>query len=311
MKRIILDLPPTPNFISVKRTHYREGEQYAEQNCTGVYGWLFVIRGALSIGEGKSLWQVEKGQSILLLPDRHYISTASCHNETIFYEVRFDYLGPYREDDNLACSPPDRLASTTVYPLIISQYGALQHCARIERLLKRKMGLTAEEGPSEYWRGQQRFMELLHLLDEEQKDQHCTLTSVRRLAELTESYLRRCYEQELTNEVLAEALHFHSNYIVRCMKEVYGCTPLEYLIQYRLEQAMHLLSNTELSVAEVAERVGFKYAPYFSNCFSRYKGSSPMQYRKRQRAARIPGTNENECNHSLHDSTGHNLSARK
>lgn len=68
--------------------------------------------------------------------------------------------------------------------------------------------------------------------------------------------------------------------ISRCMKEIYRCTPLEYLHKYRLEQAKVLLLKSEIPISTVADRVGFNYAPYFSKCFLRYTGMTPLTFRK-------------------------------
>jgi AraC-like DNA-binding protein len=55
---------------------------------------------------------------------------------------------------------------------------------------------------------------------------------------------------------------------------------MEYLHEYRLEQAKLLLIKTEWPVAQIAEHVGFQYAPYFSSCFKQYTGISPLRFRK-------------------------------
>ncbi|MNO05578.1 Arabinose operon regulatory protein [compost metagenome] len=65
------------------------------------------------------------------------------------------------------------------------------------------------------------------------------------------------------------------------MKRVYGLTPMEYLTDYRLEQAKLLLLKTEIPVAAVAERTGFENTAYFSRRFTSKVGISPLRYRKR------------------------------
>ncbi|MNI97963.1 Transcriptional activator NphR [compost metagenome] len=55
---------------------------------------------------------------------------------------------------------------------------------------------------------------------------------------------------------------------------------MEYVMQYRLEQARLLLLKTDWSMARIAEEVGFVYASYFSRCFTARNGITPLQYRK-------------------------------
>lgn len=101
------------------------------------------------------------------------------------------------------------------------------------------------------------------------------------IAEKTETYIRNHYAEPLSNASLADALHFHYNYLARCMKRVYGLTPMEYLTDYRLEQAKLLLLKTEMPIAAIAERIGFESTAYFSRRFTQQIGISPLRFRKR------------------------------
>jgi AraC-like DNA-binding protein len=64
-----------------------------------------------------------------------------------------------------------------------------------------------------------------------------------------------------------------------------GIAPMEYLLTWRMEIARDLLSHDDLTVAEVAERVGYGSTSTFSVAFSRHVGQPPSQY-----AARLPSS---------------------
>src|SRR5262249_3285568 len=64
-----------------------------------------------------------------------------------------------------------------------------------------------------------------------------------------------------------------------------GMPPLRYLAQRRLREAARLLSETDLALAQVAERVGYAAEASFSRAFKRFSGRSPAGYRPAQRAA--------------------------
>jgi transcriptional regulator GlxA family with amidase domain len=64
------------------------------------------------------------------------------------------------------------------------------------------------------------------------------------------------------------------------MKAKYELTPNEYLQEFRLERAKRLLVTTEWPIERIAEEVGFRYSPYFSACFMRSVGLSPIRFRK-------------------------------
>ncbi len=64
-----------------------------------------------------------------------------------------------------------------------------------------------------------------------------------------------------------------------------GMTPMGYLLGWRMTLAMQWLSETGISIADIAERIGYGSASAFSVAFTRYTGISPGKY-ARQRAAR-------------------------
>ena len=53
------------------------------------------------------------------------------------------------------------------------------------------------------------------------------------------------------------------------------------MTETRIEKACELLETTAASVAEVAERVGFADATYFSRVFAREKKMSPLAWRRK------------------------------
>ncbi|MFB9324711.1 helix-turn-helix domain-containing protein [Paenibacillus aurantiacus] len=279
MSKILFELPPMPYYITIGQTHYEPGQQHPNRRNLGVFDLLFVLQGTLFMGEDEKQWQVRQGQSLLLLPDRYHYTTNACTEETIFYWLHFEHHGAYRELSDTRTPLPIRHAWANPYYLKVAQHSTPRQFASIVRLLELMREQTTANGATAYWKEQQRFMDLIQLLEEEEQDDS-TASSVVKLAERTEAYLRRHYQQDLTNETLAASLHFHSNYIVRCMKEIYQCTPMEYLLQYRLEQAKLLLIKTEWPIAKVSEQVGFQYAPYFSSCFKRHIGMTPHSFRK-------------------------------
>lgn len=279
MDMIGLAIPPQPYFITIGQTRYAPGEMHPNRRSLGIFDWLFVTEGVLAIGEDERTWEVGPGQSLLLLPDRYHYAAAPCRTETVFYWIHFDYSGLYRMISQADQPIPIRHAWANPYMLQLPQYASPSQFQRIEPLLAQLLALTAASGAAAYWQEQQLFLDLLRLAEAEEPDNGIP-PAMRKLAAQTEAYLRRHYRDDLTNEQLAQALHFHPNYIVRAMKAVYGCTPMDYLLRLRLEQAKLLLIKTDWPVAQIAERVGFRYAPYFSSCFKRYTGMAPLSFRK-------------------------------
>ncbi|MFC0211619.1 helix-turn-helix transcriptional regulator [Paenibacillus chartarius] len=277
---IWMEQPPLPYYIATGLTVLQPGEQHPSRRNLGIFDLLWVVKGTLYIGEEEQAWEVAEGQTLLLLPDRYHYAVKPCETETVFYWNHFDFTGTWYSTADDAASPahPVRQVWANPYPVRIRQYASPPEFPLAERHLGQLLAYSGRQRSAAYWNEHQLFMELLGLLDEGYGGSGAS--PALKLAEKTEAYLRQHYQADVTNESLAEALHFHPNYIVRCMKEIYRCTPMEYLHEYRLEQAKLLLIKTEWPVAQIAERVGFQYAPYFSSCFKRYAGISPLRFRQ-------------------------------
>ncbi|MEK0317824.1 helix-turn-helix transcriptional regulator [Cohnella sp. 56] len=278
-RRIVLETPPLPHYIVTGLTTFRPGEQHPSRRNLGLYDLLWVVEGALYIGEDDMQWEVTRGQTLLLLPDRFHYAVKPCDTDTTFYWMHFGFGGASGQAES-SSGPyyPSRNAWDNPYTIRLLQYASPPEFPIAERHLGKLLDYARKLRHDTFWQEQQLFMELLGLLDERFGDEG--QSPVLKLAEKTEAYLRQHYQAPLTNERLSEALHFHPNYIVRCMKEIYRRTPMEYLHTYRMEQAKLLLVKTDWPVSKIAEHVGFQFAPYFSSCFKQYTGISPLKFRK-------------------------------
>jgi transcriptional regulator GlxA family with amidase domain len=74
---------------------------------------------------------------------------------------------------------------------------------------------------------------------------------------------------------LAASAHMSRTAFARRFTEVAGLAPLTYLRRHRMQLAERLLVTSDLSVAEVAVRVGFSSAAAFSRAFKRAHGRAP------------------------------------
>jgi AraC-like DNA-binding protein len=78
-------------------------------------------------------------------------------------------------------------------------------------------------------------------------------------------------------ELAREAALSRSAFFDRFMRIV-GVPPMEYLLAWRMAVAKDLLRRRDVTLSEVAERVGYSSASTFSTAFSRYVGQAPSGY---------------------------------
>ena len=275
--------PPFPYFLECNRTVYQPGEQHPDRNCMGVFDLLIVEQGCLYIGEENNQWEIPAGHTLLLLPDRYHYAVKPCEEITTFVWVHFHTVGDWVQagGDTIFNNRESHVRKflTPPYTIRVPQFGPLpdllERKAQIEILLQ----LSSGRRSNAVWQQQRIFEEMLRMMDLSQLDP--TGSPTMDIAEQTEAYIRNHYAEPITNTSLSHALHFHYNYLARCMKRVYGLTPMEYLTDYRIEQAKLLLLKTEIAVSSIAERIGYESTPYFSRRFAEKTGISPLRFRKR------------------------------
>ncbi|MDO4616193.1 MAG: response regulator [Lachnospiraceae bacterium] len=93
-------------------------------------------------------------------------------------------------------------------------------------------------------------------------------------------YIREHYRESLKLEEVSRAVGFNSTYFSSLFKKETGMNYQDYLTELRMMKAKELLSETNLSLAEVAEQVGYTDLKYFSRLFKRATGINPSEYKK-------------------------------
>lgn len=96
----------------------------------------------------------------------------------------------------------------------------------------------------------------------------------------TQYFLQSNYSQVIDMTQLAQQHGFSVRTFNRRFKLATGMTPLEYLQQRRLQAATSLLRDSNLTVAEVGQQVGYGDASYFTRMFRRQFDFTPQQYRE-------------------------------
>ena len=92
-------------------------------------------------------------------------------------------------------------------------------------------------------------------------------------------WLEHHYMQDVSLDQAAEAMGMSSFYFSRFFRTSYNQTFLEYLTAYRIDRAVELLQQTDIPVREIAVRVGYTDANYFTKVFKRHLGVTPTEYR--------------------------------
>lgn len=100
---------------------------------------------------------------------------------------------------------------------------------------------------------------------------------------LIKNYIDTHFHEEITLDILARISHLNKYYLSHCFTEAYGISPISYLCAQRIQCGKDHLSDTDLSISQIAQIIGFSSQSYFSQAFKNATGLSPAQYRKRMK----------------------------
>lgn len=85
--------------------------------------------------------------------------------------------------------------------------------------------------------------------------------------------------EDLSLQDVAQNVHISSSYFSTIFKKEKNINFTDYLTETRMKKSMELLRNTNLKAYEIAQMVGYSNPQYFSLCFKKYTGYSPLQFK--------------------------------
>ncbi|QMV43913.1 AraC family transcriptional regulator [Cohnella cholangitidis] len=92
--------------------------------------------------------------------------------------------------------------------------------------------------------------------------------------------MERHFAEDISIKELARKIHMTTYAFIRLFKRQTGLTPYEYILKARITKARIMLEQTDLSVTEISEQVGFRNANNFIRKFKMLANTTPLQYRR-------------------------------
>ncbi len=95
------------------------------------------------------------------------------------------------------------------------------------------------------------------------------------------NYIHAHVSENITlSDLCAVCRGISPQYLCRLFKRYMEMRPVEYIRKVRISRAKKLLSNTDLTVQEVAAKCGFESPTYFYRCWNKTEKESPAEYRR-------------------------------
>ena len=242
--------------------------------------------GGLFLVEGK-FYAVSRGDIIFLPPRRRHYSR-SLSPDALCY-CQFVYLGEEALSKILDTAPmQDRDALLEVashIPALLrrEQYPALTQW--IQRIIEQ----CRAGAPHGAWsislylvcllmEAQSLFPAIDHQVSPPLPATHNTLA-----ATAVAEHLSLYYYRSETSRELARLCHISESQLRRQFLLAYGTSPIAYRIHLRCKIAKELLRSMQLSISEIAERIGYHSVSDFCRAFRKEYGMSPTEYQKKKR----------------------------
>ena len=84
---------------------------------------------------------------------------------------------------------------------------------------------------------------------------------------------------------LARKVGYGPDHLARIFRDVIGCTPVQFAVEQRLNQARQMLAQDGFTVKQTAAALGYRDVPYFCRQFRQKTGLTPSQWQRGQAPA--------------------------
>ena len=126
------------------------------------------------------------------------------------------------------------------------------------------------------------FIEILRQLNIENTTKNIVINDINPI-DIIDQFFEQNHSHNKGEEMLANMLYISKRQLSRYLKQYYGLSYREKLLNARIEHAKRLLLNSNIDIANISKIVGYSSETSFYNMFNKQCGISPQQYRISER----------------------------
>ncbi|MGN1029992.1 MAG: helix-turn-helix transcriptional regulator, partial [Butyricicoccaceae bacterium] len=94
-----------------------------------------------------------------------------------------------------------------------------------------------------------------------------------------QDYIDQHYLEDISIAMISADMHMGESYLSHTFKKATGYSILQYIIRRRIGEAQSWLLMSDLSITDIATKVGYNSVSNFHNTFRKTVGMTPQQYR--------------------------------
>lgn len=254
------------NCCGIRQVNGNVGRIFREKGRVD-YHIIYIIEGTLFLREKGEEIAVNKGNTILYLPDEPQDYYCKTGFDATYYYIHF--TGRYCEKILSEFSLSGRVINTGLSSSIEGNF---------KRMIEEYYLLL----PHSYDAANGYFISILaHLGRRVLSNDSDNSSSGRAGIYDALKVIAHKFHEDKDVSFYAGMCNLSISHFTHRFKAVTGKSLKEYVAYIRVEKAKELLYNTNLSVKEIAESVGYSDQNYFSRIFKKYSGESPLGYRKK------------------------------
>lgn len=223
------------------------------QYLTTKGAFIFPISGSAVIHFGTDTFYAERGKMIHGCPGEKLEFIVL--GDEPFYHINLYYESKNKILFEMQLNDKDNIIELLEKVLLLKKEGTLKSSYQAEELLDEVLELV--------------FADCLH----------SSIRTNQQLIKEVVSYIHNSYDKDITLKVLADYSGKKEEQLSYLFYKYMKIRPINYLIKYRLEQAIKLLKEEDYTVQEIASLVGYSDPLYFSRLFKKHVGYSPSQVR--------------------------------
>ncbi|WP_138755633.1 AraC family transcriptional regulator [Paenibacillus sinopodophylli] len=277
--------PPFPLLAAVGHALWQPGVMHAKRQFE-VFDLLVCTKGALYMEEDGVSYEVLEGMLLVLEPGKTHRGYRPSELDTEVFWIHFDY--PQSDSKWLLMEksswqqPLLRRTDQDIVPppstIHIPKFAAVD-LRTLTPLLNQMIQLHQVLTRQRAFELQVLFGEFLIAL---QKGTIRNSSQARSysLSEQVAAYLESRLEEPFDSEQMERELHYHFDYLARCLKQYTGMSPMQYRHHLQIERAKRLLAHSELPLKAIGALCGLADSTYFTRLFKRETALTPGEYRR-------------------------------
>ena len=246
-----------------------------QQSCEGGYTWgpgvrdhyliHYIVSGKGTFTVDHTVYELGAGDVFLAKPNQLISYSADRQDPWEYYWVGFNGAS----------------ANRLVLELPFREDRPTHHCKNTERVKNALLDICLSRGPdprSEALMVGHLYLFAAELMQEAMELAPRTVSSSAQHVLNAVKFIQFNYSHNIGIDDIAKAVGVSRSHLYRVFMRNMGRSPIDYLTQYRIDEACALLKNSALTIAEIAVSVGFFDQFYFSRVFKKNVGVPPSRY---------------------------------